>query len=177
MTVFRAFWSDDRGSLTVEFVLWVPVLLIWLMASIAWFDAWLARNQAAKVAYTVSDILSRQEEVTGGFLMQIDTLQRGLLTRADGAAAMRLSSIQRTSTGHEVRWSCSNAPSLQPLTDGNLPTADLPDMATLETIVLTELAVPWSGFDWAVGLGALTWTYRVPSRPRFTPMLAMIGDC
>ena len=175
--LIHRFARDERGMLTIEAMLWVPILSFWLIASVAWFDAWLSRNQAAKVAYTLADILSRQEEISEPFLMQLDALQAGLLTRASGFSAMRLSSIQRTSDGHVVRWSCSNDPAWPPLTDGVIPSENLPMMAELDTIVLTELSVPWERFGGIAGLTGTTWSYRVATRPRFAPALEMIGSC
>ena len=175
--LLNRFVRDDRGMLTFEAMLWLPMLIFWMIGSIAWFDAWLSRNQAAKVAYTISDIMSRQEQVSPTFIYQVDAMQTGLLTRASAPATMRLSSIQRTQDGYEVRWSCSNSTGAPPLTDGGVPTGVMPVMGELDTIILTELYVPWTRFSGMAGLTETTWSFQVVTSPRVTPALEMVGSC
>lgn len=173
----RAFGCDQRGTVSVELLLWLPLLSFWITASIVWYDAYMSRNQAAKVAHTISDIVSRQEEMSGSFLMQIDALQRGLLNRASGEAALRISTIRREGQGYDVVWSCVNDPASAVLTNAGVPTAKMPRMGDQDTVVLTELAVPWTRFSNFPGLGEQDWTLRVVTRPRFTPQMALSDAC
>jgi len=174
---WRRFAEDARGGTVVDFVLWLPFFAFWLSFSVALYDLYMTRNQAAKTAHTLVDIVSRQETMTADLFTDLALLRQGLLTRATGETRYRLSAIQRTGDGHVVVWSCSATASLPALTDAAIPLEALPVMAPLETVVLTELVVPWDRF---AGVGPLTgheWAFRLAVRPRFTPQLALSGTC
>ena len=38
-SIFRDWQRDERGTMTIEFLLWMPVLASWLVVSTAFFDA------------------------------------------------------------------------------------------------------------------------------------------
>lgn len=177
MSRLRAFWRDESGSMSVEFLLWVPFLGFWMMASVAFYDAWMSRNQAAKVTHTVADILSRQEVVNAQFLFQIDALQNSLLNRASGDGRLRVSSVQRNVDEDVVLWSCSNHPSLRPLESDRIPKGLLPSLADGDAVIVTELSVPWSRFAGTAFLVPQEWYFRVSTLPRFTPVLELNGQC
>ena len=54
------FSREDSGTLTVEAVLILPILVWWWVASLVFFDAFHARNVNQKAAYTISDMISRE---------------------------------------------------------------------------------------------------------------------
>lgn len=167
-----AFVRDERGSITVEFILWIPLIAAWLVASIAFFDAYLSRIEASKVAQTISDILSRQEQVTPGFFTQLTALRDGLLVRNEAADAMRISSIIRTTDDdYQVLWSCVSELTTAPMTDEAVPAGIMPEMAPLENVIMTELTVPWTSIFSIAGLTDQVWETRIVVRPRFTPLL------
>lgn len=171
------FLRDQRGTVSIEFVLWVPFFAFWMMGSVAIYDAWMSRNQAAKVTHTLADILSRQEVVEAQFLFQIDALQRSLLNRASGGGTLRVSSVQRMADEDIVLWSCSNRLDKPALQSNTLPDGLLPAMADGDAVIVTELSVPWSRFAGITFLSAQTWDFRVSTLPRFTPLLELNGDC
>ncbi|MEM6474306.1 MAG: TadE/TadG family type IV pilus assembly protein, partial [Planctomycetota bacterium] len=55
---------NEEGAVSVEFVLVFPILALWLGASFVWFDAFRAKSQMSKIAYTISDIASRFDDET-----------------------------------------------------------------------------------------------------------------
>lgn len=177
MSVLKRFWRDERGSMSVEFLLWVPFLGFWMTASVAFYDAWMSRNQAAKVTHTLADILSRQEVVNAQFLFQIDALQNSLLNRASGDGRMRVSSVQRAADDNLVLWSCTNHPSIHPLKRDTIPDGLLPRLADGDAVIVTELSVPWSRFAGIAFLLPQEWHFRVSTLPRFTPTLELNGEC
>ena len=177
MSVLWTFWRDQRGSMSVEFLLWVPFLAFWMTASVAFYDAWMSRNQAAKVTHTVADILSRQEVVNAQFLFQIDALQSSLLNRASGDGRLRVSSVQRSVDEVLVLWSCTNHRALPPLQPDTIPDGLLPRLADGDSVIVTELSVPWSRFAGIAFLVPQDWYFRVSTLPRFTPMLELNGEC
>ena len=57
----RRFRSDSRASMTVEFILVLP-LIIWAYAGMyVFWDAFKAKNINVKAAYTISDLVSRAD--------------------------------------------------------------------------------------------------------------------
>lgn len=91
--------NDQRGGIVLEFAVWFPVLLLWLVASAVIYDAYRSRDAAIKASYTISDIISRmttlQDSVSDGAdLGELVELQRKMLPRGGAEQAMRISSIQ-----------------------------------------------------------------------------------
>lgn len=173
---WRRWLADERGSVTMEFVVWIPFLLFWFVISVVYFDAFKSRNDASKAAHTIADILSRQSEVTDDFVTELAALQANLLPRAPDGAWMRISSIRYNATedDHEVVWS-DPIGSEEELDPENIRTSILPAMADLDTVVLIELFVPYFPFaDWA-GFDARVWTISIVARPRFVSSIAREG--
>lgn len=171
--VLTTFWRDEEGSLTIEFVLWLPYLALWFIASTIFFDAYKSRNEAANAAYTLSDVITRQTEVDDTFLASLYTLQDRLLPAADGVRRLRISSIQMVAGKPQVLWSRAMGGGAA-LLDEDIPLELLPPMADLDTVILTDFSVPFRPFASWVGVSARTWDFRLVSRPRFASQIAKI---
>jgi len=172
----HAWKHDERGTITIEFLLWLPVLAFWFVGSAAFFDAYKSRNDAAKAAHTLSDIASRQIEISDAFLDELYLLENNLLPRAPAGKRLRVSSIQYTAVDdtYQVLWS-------QPLGGGvvmasaDIPLTILPVMADLDTVILTELSTPYQPFtNWAK-IEVTEWSFTLVSRPRFVSSIAKIN--
>jgi len=174
----RRFGRDERGSLTVEFVIWVPILALWLVVSAAFFDAYKSRYDAVKAAQTISDIVSRQIEVDADFVTGLYLLQDSLLPRAPAGTKLRVTSIQyyELTDSYHVIW--SNSMGGRPaMTDEEIPVDLLPQMADLDSVVLTELSVPFEPFSSWANITASSWDFELVARPRFVSSVAMIEPC
>jgi hypothetical protein len=178
--MLRRLQRDETGTITIEFLLWVPLLCFWFVVSVAFFDAYKSRSEAEKAAQTVSDIMSRQVEVTDAFVGELYSLQGNLLPRARAGSRLRVSSLQYSideegNGAYRVIWSVPRGGGL-PLADENIPIALLPEaMADLETVVLTELSVPYQPFTSWARIDITSWTYSLISRPRFVSAVAMLN--
>ena len=167
------FLNDQQGSATMEFVIWLPLLTLWLVFSTAIFIAYDSRNAAGKAAYAVSDILSRMNTVDAPTLEQITALNRRLVSGAPEGERMRVTSIRRTlqllpdDPAYEVRWSCGYG-GLDPLVPLNLPEELMPTMQPYDTIILTEFYVPFVPISTWGGVRAFDWSHVLVTRPRFT---------
>ena len=171
--ILRDWRRDERGTITIEFVIWVPVLAFWLVVSAAFFDAYKSRSDAMKATQTLTDIMSRQVEVTNAFIDELYALQDQLLSRAPAGTRLRVSSIQYSGVDNEyqVLWS-RTAGGGQPLVTPALSQEFFPQMADLDTVILTELDVPYQPFtDWG-GIGNRTWSFALVTRPRFVSAIA-----
>lgn len=161
-----AFRRDERGSITVEFVLWVPLLGFWFALSAATFDAYKSRNEAAKAANTIVDIVTRAETVDDAFLDNLHLLQERLLPRVHAGERLRISSILFEDGVHSVQWSRAMGGG-EALIDDFIPVAALPTVADGDTLILTEVFVPWDPIMGEVGLDATSWSFTIVARPRF----------
>ena len=193
----KRFLRDDRGTVTVEFVLIFPLLALWLGASFIFFDAFKTTSQAAKAAYTIADIVSRQPVIPAGYIDDLHTLQENLLPRSPNGKWLRLTSIEYVEDPdldgdgepdakyHRVLWSRakplavdSNGKSNE-MTDAEIPTEILPQMSPNDTVVLVENFVPYTSIPIPLlselSFTGLEWRNRIPIRPRYTSQVAMNG--
>lgn len=166
--------GDEAGSISIEFVLILPLLLWWYAGSFAFFDAFRDSNSHGKAAYTIGDVLSRQSEIDNGYIDGLESLFK-YMTGSDAGVWLRVSSVKFTQgIGYTIEWSYA--------TDGNTAlTTDmlyafkwdehyLPLMGSGETVILSESYVPFvPAFN--IGLTARTMSNAVVTRPRFTSQL------
>ncbi len=169
------FLKDDTGSATMEFVIWLPWLCLWLIFSSAAFIAWDARSSAAKAAYTIADIFSRFDPVQSAALEQLVDLHDRLVVSATGINKVRFSSIERLppvdpsdpteEPAYTVLWSCAygfdNA-----MSDAYVPTELIPVMASNENLLIAEFVVPFVPISAWGGLKPFDWSHVQLLRPR-----------
>jgi Flp pilus assembly protein TadG len=165
---------DERGTITIEFLLWLPVFIFWIVISVSSFDAFRSRDEAAKAAHTLSDIMSRQTEVTDTFFTELSDLQDKLLPRAPASKWLRVTSVMYTGGDYQVQWSRSLGGGI-PLTNDDIPLALLPTMADLDTVVITEVHSPYQPIANYTGITVTEWGISLVSRPRFVSEIAMIN--
>jgi hypothetical protein len=173
--LLRALLRDERGTITIEFLLWMPVLAFWLVVSALYFEAYKSRSDAMKAAHTLTDIMSRQVEVTDAFIAELYALQRRLVSRAPAGTRLRISSVQYSETDEEyqVLWSRAIGGD-EPLTTEMISQRFFPEMADLDTVILTELSVPYHPFTSWAGIGQRTWSFALFTRPRFVSQVAIL---
>lgn len=168
----------EDGSVTVEAALILPALIFVYGATFVFFDANRSNTLAMKTTYTISDILSREDEVDEPFL---DGLTKLMVRLVDSNAAprLRVSLIRynddaRAGEEYSLAWSYSAADSDQPKMTEEELRADLswvPVMADDETLVVVETQVlyqPIFNVGWS---DRVVWTNRMVTRSRFTSML------
>lgn len=173
--------SHDEASVSMEFVIIWPLLVLWLIASYVFFDVYRSESKAAKAVYTVADILSRQEEVNEPLLEDLDVLVDELIPRASDQKWMRVSSIVYDGTDYLVDWSHAMNPILngdpdqnlvEELANGDIPVDIMPTLADTDSIIFVELNVPYSPIVSDIGLTDQTWEPRAIVRPRYIARIA-----
>lgn len=142
------FAADERATLSVELVLMLPLLALWLTASFVFFDAFRVNMVNEKAAYTVADMISRQTEVTTEFINGSNEIFDFLINRR-GRTWLRATSVKYhapdpvagTDEWYEVRWSVATrgreafgADSFEELDIKDY----IPVMSDQETVVITE---------------------------------------
>lgn len=183
-SAMKRFWSNEEGSISMEFILWLPLLIFWIVFSLAAFLAMNNRLDAMNATNVIADILSREEtQIDSSRVNDLRLLFNALLPTSSGPSQMRVSSIMMTSSGLEVRWTeCFGQ--IKALEVDDLPSDYLPIMANLQTVVLVETFVPYipivgmrdhGGAPMAWGT-PLEWRNRVFIRPRNVSKVEKTGD-
>jgi len=185
LKALRLFRSDQKGSLSVEAVFAFPLLLIGATATYTFFDVFKAQNANYRANYTISDMLSRQNEtVDQAFVDGLLEVYRYMTFAGGSTTWLRISVVQCVAdcadeSQRDLRflWSnSSNAPAN--LTNADIPFYDdkIPLMATGNQLILVETLrqyrPPFPNFFVSFGERDL-FTY-VFTRPRFTSNLCWV---
>ena len=90
----RRWWRREDGSMTLEFLIYAPLMFFTFLGTLAFFDAFRAEAINEKAAMTIADMLSRE---TGYINDTYITGTYGLLqflTRGDATPDMRVSVVR-----------------------------------------------------------------------------------
>ena len=68
----RNYWKDERGLLSLELVIIVPLMLFWFAGTFVFFNAFHKWLKGVKANYTVADLLSRQTSTNNNFIYALD---------------------------------------------------------------------------------------------------------
>ncbi len=171
----RSFARSERGVISVEAIMILPILIWALIGSFTIFEAFRQRSISLKATYAIADMLSRQVDTVGPD--DIDGLNEvfAYLTFARDPAWIRVSSVYWDNAQNKFRRHWSDATGeYDALTDDTLQSMVqyIPAMSTGDTVLLVESYLPFKPvFD--MGLESLTgpqsgWTRHViVTRPRF----------
>lgn len=188
--------KSERGTVTVEFVILFPLLIAWFLGSFIYFDAYRSKTLTAKVAFTISDLFSRETDIIDDArARQFYDVQERMMPRRIEQSWIRVSSIcyrERVESGvvveseYRIHWSTvfddhydEDAGELPNIVryedDTEIPVNLMPLMADGDSIIFTEVFAVWEPIarQWAgyMGLSELTWAQRVTERPRFLTVL------
>jgi hypothetical protein len=142
------FAADEGATLSVELVLMLPLLALWLAASFVFFDAFRVNMVNEKAAYTIADMISRQTEVTTEFINGSNEIFDFLINRR-GRTWLRATSVRYhapdpdagTDEWYEVRWSVATrgreAFNAEAFNDLGIKDY-IPIMSDQETVIITE---------------------------------------
>ncbi len=169
----RRFRDDDRGAITVEFVVWVPILLLWLIGSLAFYDAYRDRGRAVRASNVISDIVTRQTEISDAFVGTLQTLLDDLLPGTPAGKSLRITSIEFKGGKHVIQWSVATKTTM-PMKEEDLSKLSFPLMAELDTLILVETFIPYEPILGWTGIAGSTLSLYLPSRPRFTTSIVHV---
>lgn len=168
LAVFR---RDEEGVITIEFVIYFPLLLLLLAMSFLFFDAYRSNAKTEKVAYAVADIMSRYETVDDADLDYLVALNQKMLPPRLDSRAIRITSICFEDDQYKVLWSHAVADAsvgeYPPLTDATLPIDIMPRMEAQESVILTEVQARWSPISNIGNLPKMMWQNALVNSPRF----------
>lgn len=172
----RGFIADERGTVTIETIFMVPFLAWCYVATLLFFDAFKDQAAAEKAAYTIADMVTREEvPVTPTFITSLHRLQR-FWTDSDDVTRLRITafSYDAASDDYVLHWSQTRGPDVPEVTDAILNsdawTSGVPLMYDGEVLVAVETWATWK--PWArAGLFETTFNSFVVTRPRYAPQV------
>lgn len=164
------FARDNRGSITIEAMLVLPLWIWGYTMSYMFFDAFREQTVNMRAAYTISDMISREADAVGP--NYIDDLHDmfDYLTRSNHPTWIRVSSVYYDTSAKVYKryWSYSTSTDYPAHTDTTIKAEKdrLPNMVLGETVVLVETGMFYEPVL-NVGLEDMWYTNFIPTRPRF----------
>ena len=164
---------DERGAaVTLEYILFLPVLLFTLTGGYFLFDAYRERMLAQKAAFTLSDLVSRETmEVTNEYLDSMYTLM-DYITRTARPEGMRMDVVQWDAETSSFSLTCTvtRGSGLDPLTNADVEDYDerLPALADAESLVIINTRFRYTLYDYLLNQELVLKDF-VFVRPRFAP--------
>ena len=169
------FLRSQRASISMETVIILPLLFFLTTAGLTYWNAFNSNSRTSKVAYVVSDIMSRYSSVDDVDMALIRDVHAKMLPGDVARRRLRISSICFEDDLYRVLWSYTasggDAIDPVPLTDKDVPTEIMPEMASQDSVILTEHEAQWSPRFLNAGLGYYTWRNRLITRPRFVKII------
>ena len=171
-----AFGRDEGGTVVAEAVIVLPLFLWAFIALFVYWDAFRSLNTVQKAAYTISDMMSREQaDVSQNYIDGMGDLLDYLIDNNQDAK-LRVTSIYWSDTNRqfEVFWSASPQSAAAPLTNASLQDLayEIPAMAAGSSAIIIEVDVNYvPGFD--IGLPDQTFHQFVVTRPRFSPCIPL----
>jgi hypothetical protein len=163
------FGRREDGTVTVEFVLVIPLLAWCFLATFTFFSAYRTNTINVKAAYTIGDHLSRETGfITPAYLDTLGELH-DFLVQSSESTRLRITAFEYEldDDTYRVIWS-------QGIDVGGRATnaiisdvrSALPNMPDEEIAILTEVWLDFAAQDF-VGIPAATYYEAIVTRPRF----------
>ncbi|AVO36262.1 TadE/TadG family type IV pilus assembly protein [Pukyongiella litopenaei] len=169
----RRFARDTRGSVSVEFILAIPMLIWAFGASVVYLDAYRQSSVNLKAAYTISDLISRETGAVNDTYIDAMLSLLHLLTAAEDPSTLRITIIRwdQDQGRYHVDWS-ANRGFLFAHDDVTVMAIEdrLPVLPDGERVILVETRYRYDPL-FNVGLGVIDLDNFVFARPRFAPQV------
>lgn len=167
----RAFTNETDGNMAVEGLFAAILLLWWYVASFQFFDAFRQKNINQKAAYTIADMISRQNgAVDANYIEGLHTLF-DYLTFSNKPTWIRVSSVtwDATMNRYDVAWSYASGAS-QGHSDASIldQAGRIPTMPQGDFVIIVETNMAYEPI-FNIGLDANWYRTFIPTRPRFVP--------
>lgn len=169
----RSFLNDARGTVTIESLISLPLLLFWLTATFVFFDAYKTLNTQEKASGAVADMLARQQEgvpLTFDYLMGINSVFKFMINNGSDTN-IRVTSVGYNGADEKFISLWSNATGgLLPVTTADLNNPGivekLPELLPGETYIVVETFTEYEP-PFNVGLDAQKRQTFAPTPLRF----------
>lgn len=171
----RRFGRSEHGSLSVEAVFALPMLIWAITATFVFWDAFKTLNVSQKATYTIADMLSRETDPIDPVYMTAMHEMFAYLASTPGENALRVTvvrAVEDVGTGIktiELVWS-EGVGGIQGYPDLSVITARLPNISPGDQLIVVESEQEWAP-AFTVGLSNYRFREVAISRPRFAPQL------
>ena len=177
---FARFLRNERGTVVTEAVIVLPLLLWAYIALFVYWDAFRSTNTVQKAAFTLSDMISRDQSrggITSAYIDGMKKVMRYLIDQ-DQDPRLRVSSIYWSTVNNrfEVHWSRSPNNQMAPLTTASLQSyaSSIPTIAAGDTVLLVETQVDYvPAFN--VGMPQQLFSQFIVTRPRLMRCIILDG--
>ncbi len=178
------FRRKDDGNVSVEFVIYMPVLIFIFMFIYSFFDIYRQESIGVKAAYTVSDVISREtQELNEDYIDSMYNVAK-LMVRSGSNLSMRITIVRwdAATDRYYIDWSRERGDAFDQRVDDDVTNANhvsnirnnLPTMPDQERVILVEtIADTVPPFN--VGLSDYNIVNFVFTRPRFAPLVRFDG--
>lgn len=168
----RKFKRNDQGAVSLEIIVLMPLLILWLVGSNSFFDGFKTSLRASKASYTAIDLISRQATVGPDYMRNVASIFESIVD-ADGAlSTIVVSSIHNVGGNLEVHWSVNGEGGAGLSNAAQIPLAQMPNLVDNEYVILLQSSVPYVPlYSWA-HLQAKTFTNTIVVTPRFDPRVS-----
>jgi len=170
----RSFRKEEKGTISVELVLILPVLFWGYLSMFSIFDAYRQHSLNQKAAYTLGDVISRETApIDDSYLTGSREMLAYLTANEDTDVAVRITSVTYDADTDEYKkyWS-KNKGWMPSLSDDAIQALreDLPVMPDNETVVVVETFVKYDP-PFNTGLQTREIHNFVFTRPRYAPQV------
>lgn len=180
----RNFPGDAAGSMSAELVIILPLLMAWVAMSLVFYDGYYQRVLNQKAAYTLADLLSRENSQAIGptYIQGLDSVFDFLTDTEDSGGKIRVTLVycqEHCAAGDPARklnldWSRSSSGTYPQLTQSDLNTSyldQIPLAAKGDRQIVLETYLDYVPLL-DIGLDDdIVMEMFVVTRPRFTPQL------
>lgn len=174
------FARDARGDVNVEAVIFLPFLILTMVATMVFYDVFRKDSLGDKATFTVGDMMSRETDyITPAYIDSTKALFTFLTGTSSAENTLRVSVVQydAETDAYTVLWSEARGPHEGPMTAADLVNAhaQLPNMVDAEQVIVVD---SYLDYNWPLdlGFGDQLLTSRVFTRPRFAPQLVWLGN-
>lgn len=173
----KDFVCGTEGTVTIESLFALPLLVLWYVASLVFFDGFHFLNIQEKAAYTISDLISREQETAEIDQAYIDGMNDvfDYLVNYEGNTWIRVTSVTydstQTTNKYRLEWSGATNGQTAYVTHAELNTTvmqtRLPTtIGADESVILVETSMVYNP-PFNVGLAQQTFGSFIFTPPRF----------
>lgn len=176
----KRFRDSTTGSVTLEAVITLPLLVTILVGTYVFHDMFAFKNVREKATFTIADMISRETQpITPAYLDSAKILF-DTMTEDNGTNALRVSlaTYDGDTDSFAIEWSqVRGAGGLSALTTADVQSAhgELPVLMDGERIIVIDSKATYAS-DFDVGQGQPTVSSRVFLSPRFAPQVVYEGS-
>lgn len=178
---FRKFRSKEEGSLTVEFMIVLPLLVWGVLAMLVFWDGFQSATANQRTAYLIADLISREvDEIDADYLEGVSDVAR-TLNDHDRSTQLRVTVVNRTLDDddepiHEIGWSYGTQ-KLKKHQNIEAIQQRLPMMAVGDQLIYVEAIREWAPRFAIARLDPIRFEYVAVTMPRFAPQIVLdTGD-